>query len=128
MARDRNNNPMGLLHGDIVIATAISHYPPHIGGGKQSQDIGDMLIVNNPHPSGFVQGQSLMPGTEGLGTSLHAGTYRLAKPSDKYYVMTVQEWDRYQPERVVRALYNLNFGIQLAIACGIAMYLIKVLT
>lgn len=128
MARDRNSNPMGLLHGDIIIATAIAHYPPHIGGGKQSQAIGDIMIVNNPNPSGFVGGNSLMPGSEGLGTSLRAGTYRLAKPSDKYYVMTVQEWDRYQPERAVRALYNLNFGIQLAIACGSAMTLIKVFT
>jgi hypothetical protein len=127
MARDRNSNPMGLLHGDIIIATAISHYTHAGAEGKQSQDIGDIMIVNNPRPDGFVGGNSLMPGSEGLGTSLHAGTYRLAKPSDKYYVMTLQEWDRYQPERAVRALYNLNFGIQLTIACGIAMSLIKVL-
>lgn len=123
MARDRNSNPMGLLHGDIVIATAISHYPPHIGGGCQSQNIGDIMIVNNPHKSGIVQGNSLMPGSQGLGTSLHAGTYRVAKPSDKHYVMTVQEWDRHQPERLVRALYAIPFPIQLLLGCIAAMVL-----
>lgn len=117
---------MGLLHGDIIIATKISHYPPHIGGGRQSQNIGDIMIVNNPYPNGFVGGNSLMPGSQGLGNNLEAGTYRLAKPSDKHYVMTVQEWDRYQPERLVRALYNANFVTQLAFACGAAMGLIKV--
>lgn len=72
-----------------------------------------MLIVNNPHPDGYVQGCSLMPGVVGLGSGLHAGTYRLAKPSDEHYVMTVQEWDRYQPERLVRAIWNIPFAIQL---------------
>jgi hypothetical protein len=115
---------MGLLHGDIIIATDISHYPPHIGGGAQSQNIGDIMIVNNPNPNGFVGGNSLMPGSEGLGTSLHAGTYRLAKPSDKYYVMTVQEWDRYQPERFLRFLYNIPFTQQLLLACVLTPVLI----
>lgn len=122
MARDRDN-PLKLIHGDIVIATAISHYPPHIGGGGQSQAVGDIMIVNNPHKSGIVQGNSLMPGSQGLGTSLHAGTYRVAKPSDKHYVMTVQEWDRYQPERLVRALYAIPFPIQLLLGCIAAMVL-----
>lgn len=116
---------MGLLHGDIIIATAISHYPPHIGNGGQSQDIGDIMIVNNPNPNGFVGGNSLMPGSEGLGTSLHAGTYRLAKPSDKYYVMTVQEWDRYQPERFLRALWNIPFPYQMLVAIWWTMLLIE---
>lgn len=66
-----------------------------------------------------------MPGTVGLGTSLHAGTYRLAKPSDKHYVMTVQEWDRYQPERFLRFLYNINFVHQLTFAVLLTQYLIK---
>lgn len=123
MARDRNSNPMGLLHGDIIIATAISHYTHAGAEGKQSQAIGDIMIVNNPHPDGFVGGNSLMPGSQGLGTSLHAGTYRVAKPSDKHYVMTVQEWDRYQPERLVRALYAIPFPIQLLLGCAAAMVL-----
>jgi hypothetical protein len=125
MARDRKN-PLGLLHGDIVIATEIAYYTHKGAEGKQSQAVGDILLVNNPHADGYVQGCSLMPAVRGLGNGLNAGTYRLAKPSDKHYVMTVQEWDRYQPERAVRALYNLNFGVQLAAACGVAMYLIKV--
>jgi hypothetical protein len=116
---------MGLLHGDIIIATAISHYTHAGAEGKQSQGIGDIMIVNNPKPDGFVGGNSLMPGSEGLGTSLHAGTYRLAKPSDKYYVMTVQEWDRYQPERFLRFLYNINFVHQLVFAVLLAQYLIE---
>lgn len=124
MKRERRG-PLNLLHGDIVIATEIAHFPPHIGGGAQSQAVGDMLIVNNPHESGRVQGCSLMPGKVGICTTLREGTYRLAKPSDKHYVMTVQEWDRYQPERFVRALYNLPFHYQLFAAVMWTMLLIE---
>lgn len=127
MKRERRG-PLNLLHGDIVIATKIAHYPPHIGNGRQSQDIGDMLLVNNPHPDGHVQGLSLMPGKVGLGNSLNPGTYRRAKPSDPHYLMTVQEWDRYQPERFLRFLYNINFVHQLVFAALLAQYLIKEFT
>ena len=116
MKRERRG-PLNLLHGDIVIATKISHFTHKGAEGVQSQDIGDMLLVNNPREDGYVQGCSLMPGIVGLGSGLHPGTYRLAKPSDKHYVMTVQEWDRYQPERFVRFLYNIPFWQQLLLAC-----------
>lgn len=124
MKRERRG-PLNLLHGDIVIATKIAHYPPHIGNGCQSQDVGDMLLVNNPHADGTVQGCSLMPGAIGLGSGLKAGTYRLAKPSDKHYVMTVQEWDRYQPERLVRGIWNYPFYLQLVATATLAMWLIE---
>lgn len=126
MKRERRG-PLNLLHGDIVIATEIAFYPPHIGNGSQSQAVGDMLLVNNPHPSGTVQGCSLMPGVVGLGSSLRAGTYRVAKPSDKHYVMTVQEWDRYQPERIVRAIWNIPFAVQLWLTTLAAPILIEIL-
>lgn len=124
MKRERRG-PLNLLHGDIVIATQISHYTHAGAEGVQSQEIGDMLLVNNPYNCGRVQGCSLMPGSVALGSSLAAGTYRLAKPSDKHYVMTVQEWDRYQPKRFVRALYNLPFHYQLFAAVMWTMLLIE---
>lgn len=121
----KRRGPLNLLHGDIVIATKIGYFTHKGAEGKQSQSVGDMLLVNNPHEDGNVQGCSLMPGIVGLGTSLKPGTYRLAKPSDKHYVMTVQEWDRYQPERFVRFLYNMSFARQLVIAALLAPALIK---
>ena len=124
--------PLKLIHGDIVIATEIAFYPPHIGNGAQSQEIGDVLLVNNPYESGRVQGCSLMPGSVGLGSSLNPGTYRKAKPSDKHYVMTVKEWDHYQPERFVRwilrslkAYWDLPFYVHIITAIWWAMLLIE---
>lgn len=116
--------PLNLLHGDIVIATDIAFFTHKGAEGVQSQSVGDMLIVNNPSECGRVSGNSLMPGIEGLGSGLAAGTYRLAKPSDKYYVMTVKEWDRYQPERFARWLWNIPFAIQLWAACLLTPILI----
>ena len=123
MKRERRG-PLNLLHGDIVIATKISHFTHKGAEGVQSQDIGDMLLVNNPHEDGHVQGCSLMPGIVGLCSGLNPGTYRLAKPSDKHYVMTVQEWDRYQPERFARYLYNMPFWQQLLLAAWVTPHLI----
>lgn len=124
--------PLQLIHGDIVIATAISHYTHKGAEGEQSQEVGDVLLVNNPHENGHVGGCSLMPGSIGLGNSLAAGTYRKAKPSDKHYVMTVKEWDRYQPERIVRwvlrslkAYWDLPFYVHLITAIWWAMLLIE---
>lgn len=119
--------PLNLLHGDIVIATDIAFFTHKGAEGIQSQSVGDMLIVNNPSECGRVSGNSLMPGIEGLGSGLAAGTYRLAKPSDKYYVMTVKEWDRYQPERFARWLWNIPFAIQLWAACMLTPLLIGAL-
>lgn len=116
--------PLQLVHGETVIATDIAFYPPHIGNGAQSQNIGDMMLVNNPYDNGHVGGISLMPGSIGLGNSLAPGTYRRAKPSDKHYRMTAREWDRYQPERFVRFLFNIPFTQQLLFACLITPILI----
>ena len=127
MKRERRG-PLNLLHGDIVIATDIAFYTHKGAEGKQSQAVGDMLIVNNPHNDGYVQGCSLMPDSVGLGAGLSAGTYRLAKPSDKHYVMTAREWDRYQPERFVRWLWNTPFSNQLCAAAILAMVLIEKLS
>ena len=120
--------PLNLLHGDIVIATDIAFFTHKGAEGVQSQSVGDMLIVNNPSECGRVSGNSLMPGIEGLGTGLAAGTYRLAKPSDKYYVMTVKEWDRYQPERFARWLWNIPFAIQLWASCMLTPLIIGAIT
>lgn len=127
MARDRNN-PLGLLHGDIVIATDIAYFTHKGAEGVQSQEVGDMLLVNNPHTDGYVQGCSLMPGVIGLGSGLKPGTYRRAKPSDEHYVMTVREWDRYQPERFVRWLWNIPFSNQLCATVILAVVLIEKFT
>lgn len=126
MKRERRG-PMNLLHGDIVIATKISHFTHKGAEGVQSQEIGDIMLVNNPSADGWVGGCSLMPGSVGLGNSLHSGTYRLAKPSDKHYVMTLQEWDRYQPERLVRAIWNIPFAVQLWLTVLAAPILIEIL-
>lgn len=126
MKRERRG-PLNLLHGDIVIATDIAFFTHKGAEGKQSQNVGDILIVNNPHNDGYVQGCSLMPDSAGLGTGLVAGTYRLAKPGDKHYVMTVKEWDRYQPERFARWLWNIPFAIQLWAACMLTPLLIGAL-
>lgn len=125
MARDRNN-PLGLLHGDIVIATDIAYFTHKGAEGVQSQEVGDMLLVNNPHTDGYVQGCSLMPGVIGLGSGLEPGTYRRAKPSDEHYVMTLQEWDRYQPERLVRAIWNTPFIVQLWMTALAASFIIEI--
>lgn len=127
MIRERRG-PLKLLHGDIVIATKISHFTHKGAEGVQSQEVGDMLMVNNPHDGGRVQGCSLMPDVKGLCCGLAAGTYRLAKPSDKHYVMTIQEWDRYQPERFVRALWNIPFAVQLWLTAMAAPLIIGVFT
>lgn len=124
MERERRG-PLNLLHGDIVIATEIAFFTHKGAEGKQSQKVGDMLLVNNPHEDGYVQGCSLMPGVVGLGSGLRPGTYRLAKPSDQHYVMTMQEWDRYQPERIVRAIWNIPFAIQLWLTVMVAPILIE---
>lgn len=124
MTRERRG-PLNLLHGDIVIATEIAFFTHKGAEGKQSQKVGDMLLVNNPHEDGYVQGCSLMPGVVGLGSGLRPGTYRLAKPSDKHYVMTLQEWDRYQPKRFVRGLWNIPFPYQLWATVMWAMLLIE---
>lgn len=96
-----------LKNGDQIIATAIAFYDhaPH----KQSQYIGDLLMVNNPHVSrnletgevraaDFVSGDLLnnLPGSSrnriGLCSSLNVGTFRLATPDDPGYMATREQW------------------------------------
>jgi len=122
----KRRGPLNLLHGDIVIATKISHFTHKGAEGVQSQKIGDIMLVNNPSDGGWVGGCSLMPGSKGLGSSLHPGTYRLAKPSDEHYVMTLREWDRYQPERALRAVWNIPFAVQLWLTALATPFIIEI--
>lgn len=91
-----------LKPGDLIVATKISHYTHAGAEGKQSQWVGDLIMVNNPRSDGSVGGTGLYDGpgkrqpcerpSLGLGTSLHAGTYRLATPEDPGYVATRDQW------------------------------------
>ena len=91
-----------LKPGDLIVATKISHYMHAGAEGKQSQWVGDLIMVNNPRSDGSVGGTGLYDGpgkrqpgerpSLGLGTSLHAGTYRLATPDDPGYVATREQW------------------------------------
>ena len=91
-----------LKPGDLIVATKISHYTHAGAEGKQSQWVGDMIMVNGQSPDGYVRGTGLYDGpgkrptqerpSLGLGTSLHAGTYRLATPRDPGYMATREQW------------------------------------
>lgn len=118
-------NPMNLEVGDLVIALQDDYFTHAGAKGKLAQVKGKMLMVNNPYPNGHVSGTGLTHGSLGYGCSLRPGTYRRAKPSDPGYLMTVQEWDRYQPERFVRALWNISFAWQLWWACVFNIILIE---
>lgn len=91
-----------LKPGDLIVATAISHYTHAGAEGKQSQWVGDMIMVNNPRLGGSVGGTGIYDGpgkrepgdrpSLGLGCSLHAGTYRLATPDDPGFMATKDVW------------------------------------
>jgi hypothetical protein len=91
-----------LKPGDLIVATKISHYTHAGAEGQQSQWVGDMIMVNNPRSNGTVGGTGIHDGpgkrepgerpSLGLGTSLHAGTYRLATPDDPGFMATREVW------------------------------------
>jgi hypothetical protein len=105
-----------LKPGDLIVATEISHYTHAGAEGKQSQWVGDMIMVNNPRISGMVGGTGIHDGpgkrepgdrpSLGLGCSLHAGTYRLATPDDPGFMATREVWEKHltTPDQVRDAL------------------------
>lgn len=105
-----------LKPGDLIVATAISHYTHAGDEGKQSQWVGDMIMVNNPRSNGSVGGTGIHDGpgkrepgerpSLGLGTSLHAGTYRLATPDDPGFIATKAVWEKHltTPDQIRDAL------------------------
>lgn len=105
-----------LKPGDLIVATEISHYTHAGAEGKQSQWVGDMIMVNNPRSNGSVGGTGIYDGpgkrepgerpSLGLGTSLHAGTYRLATPDDPGFMGTREVWEKHltTPDQVRDAL------------------------
>jgi hypothetical protein len=84
-----------LKAGDQIVATEIAFF--RHAPDKQSQHVGDLLMVNNPHIGDFVGGVSLnnRPGESarvGLGSSLNVGTFRRATPDDCGYLATREQW------------------------------------
>lgn len=84
-----------LKAGDQIIATDIAFF--RHAPDKQSQHIGDLLMVNNPRIGDAVGGVSLnnRPGESsriGLGSSLVVGTFRRATPDDPGYLATREQW------------------------------------
>lgn len=102
-----------LKAGDQIIATDIAFYDYSAeirAQRKQSQWVGDIMMVNNPRVSfdadgsnrsaDIVSGNGLnreprSPGERpniGLGTSLRVGTFRMATPDDHGFVATREQW------------------------------------
>lgn len=94
-----------LKPGDLIVATEISHYTHAGAEGKQSQWVGDIVMVNSQLKNGFVGGTGIYDGpgkrdqserpSLGLGTSLNAGTYRLATPDDPGFMATKDVWEKH---------------------------------
>lgn len=100
--------------GDQIIATDIAFYDYSAeirAQRKQSQWVGDIMMVNNPRVSRGKDGEILAiadivsgnglnrepraPGERpslGLGTSLNVGTFRMATPDDHGFVATREQW------------------------------------
>lgn len=88
-----------LKPGDLIVATEIAFYDH--APDKQSQWVGDLIMVNNPR-GGSVGGTGLYDGpgkrenrerpSLGLGTSLEAGTFRRATIDDPGFMATREVW------------------------------------
>lgn len=89
---------MTLKEGDQAVATTISHFTHKGAEGKQSQWVGDLVLVNSVRPHGVLgtvlhRGQgNPHTGAIGKATSLCAGTFRMATPDDPGYMATREQW------------------------------------
>lgn len=84
-----------LKAGDQIIAADIAFF--NHAPDKQSQHVGDLLMVNNPRIGGLLGGVTLNNrpgewGRVGLGSSLKTGTFRRAAPDDSGYLATREQW------------------------------------
>lgn len=98
-----------LKAGDQIVATEIAHYTHAGAEGKQSQWVGDLIMVNNPKMNGIVGGVGLhsnQPNRDrpciGLGNSLHDGTYRMATPDDQGFIATREQWFTIKDQEISR--------------------------
>lgn len=91
-----------LKPGDLIIATDVAFFEYDEEVKKKhiySQQVGDVIMVNNPRVgSGMVSGTGLN-GTAytgrkslGLGSSLSLGKFRRAVPEDEGYIATLPFW------------------------------------
>lgn len=121
-----------LKAGDQIIATDIAFFKH--ASDKQSQHVGDLLMVNNPRIGNLVGGVSLnnRPGESGrigLGSSLKTGTFRRATPDDPGYLATREQWFAIKNSEIEKLKARLwakrvDFWAALSVALGLAICLV----
>lgn len=137
---------LNLKNGDQIIATDIAFYDYNEEirkQRKQSQHVGDLLMVNNPRvirdpetgevmrAADIVSGELLnnLPGEArnriGLGSSLKVGTFRLATPDDAAYMATREQWSCVK-DAEIRKLRRESFvyGVAAIIALGALAFVV----
>lgn len=129
-----------LANGDQIIATEIAFYDH--APGKQSQHVGDLLMVNNTHvrhnletgqvrTSDHVSGCLLnnLPGESrnrvGLCSSLDVGTFRRATPDDAGFMATREQWCSIA-DAEIRSLRRSSFawGVIAILSLGVLAYVV----
>ena len=98
-----------LQPGDQIIATEDAYFDYNEEVKKKhlySQQVGDIIMVNNPRMGDSVGGTGLN-GTAyngrkciGLGGSLKVGTFRMATPDDAGYLATKEQWHSIKDARI----------------------------
>lgn len=140
-----------LKAGDQIIATDIAFYDYNEEikkQRKQSQWVGDIMMVNNPrvtrdkdgnvtHASDIVSGHGLNrePRTTGerpnlgLGTSLKVGTFRMATPDDPGFVATREQWYAFKDAEIRKLrIESFVYGVIAILALGAMAYSLLPLT
>jgi hypothetical protein len=129
-----------LTNGVQIIATDIAFYDYSEEirkQRKQSQHVGDLLMVNNPrvarnkdtgevlHAADIVSGELLnnLPGESrnriGLGGSLKVGTFRLATPDDPGYMATREQWADFKDSQIFKLrCESFVFGVTAILTLG----------
>lgn len=94
--------------GEQAVAIMPAYYTHKGAEGKQSQWVGDLVLVNSVRSHG-VGGTVLHrgpgnPHTHAIGkaTSLDAGTYRRATPDDPGYMATREQWMAHADQQLRR--------------------------
>lgn len=129
-----------LNNGDQIIATEIAFYEH--APEKQSQHIGDLLMVNNTHvgrnlETGEVRAADFVSGCllnnlageprnrMGLGSSLDVGTFRRATPDDPGFMATREQWCAIA-DADIRSLRRSSFawGVIAILSLGYLAYVV----
>lgn len=98
-----------LQPGDQIIATEDAYFDYNEEVKKKhlySQQVGDIIMVNNPRMGDSVGGTGLN-GTAyngrkclGLGGLLKVGTFRMATPDDPGYMATKEQWHSIKDDKI----------------------------